>query len=283
MKRYLLYACLLLPLFSCEEIMDVHFSGDSTKNLVVEGSITTDTLSHKVVLSFTGDYFEKPEKEMATGAEVTISDGNTTFFLHEDTAGVYITDDTVYGEIGKTYTLNIMLADSRKYSATDFLNSCAIIDSISQTVNYNSDPTGSENNYGYDVLFFGREPEPSGNYYMFLLYKDNVLYSDTITEVTFSDDESINGMYIHDLPVYRIREADLQVQPALITLEMYSVNRKYYEFMMALMVETVWKGSPWDGPPANVPGNISNGGRGYFMASDVKRRSRLFRSTPRVK
>jgi len=281
MKQFLLFAFLIL-LSSCEEIMDVSFSGDSTKNLVVEGSITADTLSHKVVLSFTGDYFEKPDIDMATGAEVTISDGNTTFFLHEDTAGVYITDDTVHGEIGKTYTLNIRLADNSIFSATDYLNPCINFDSISQSSNYNSDPTGSENRYGYDVLFFGQEPEPAGNYYMFLLYKDNVLYSDTVTEVIFSDDEFINGMYLHDFPVCRIREIDLKDQPALITLEMYSVNRKYYEFMMALMIETVWKGSPWDGPPANVPGNIGNGGKGYFMASDVKRQSLIFRPTPRM-
>jgi hypothetical protein len=262
--------------------MNVSFSGNSTKNLVVEGSITTDTLSHAVVLSYTGDFFMKPAKEMASGAEVTISDGNTTFFLHEDTAGLYLTDDTVHGEIGKTYTLNITLSDSSKYSATDYLNPCTDFDSISQTFNYNNDPTGYEDAYGYDVLFYGLEPEPSGNYYVFLLYKDNVPYSDTITEVTFSDDESINGMYIHDLPVYRIPEADLKDHSALITLEMYSVNRKYYEFMSALMTETVWKGSPWDGPPANVPGNISNGGRGYFRASDVKRKSRMFFPTPRM-
>jgi hypothetical protein len=262
--------------------MDVHLTGDSLKNLVVEGSITTDTLSHKVILSYTGDFFEKPEKEMATGAKVTISDGNITYLLHEDRDGVYITDDTVHGEIGKTYTLNIVLADSSIYSASDFLNPCTDFDSISQSANYNSDPTGTENLYGYDVLFFGKEPEPAGDYYLFLVYKDNVLYSDTITEVTFSDDQFINGIYISDTKVYSIREIDLQDDPALITLEMLSVNRQYYEFMSALMLETVWKGSPWDGPPANVPGNITNGGRGYFRASDVKRRSRVFKPTPRT-
>lgn len=282
MKNYILYTCLLLPLFSCEEIMDVHLTGDSLKNLVVEGSITTDTLSHKVILSYTGDFFEKPEKEMATGAKVTISDGNITYMLHEDADGVYVTDDTVHGVIGKTYTLHIVLTDSSSYSATDFLNPCTDFDSISQSENYNSDPTGTENLYGYDVLFHGKEPEPAGDYYLFLVYKDNVLYSDTITEVTFSDDQFINGIYVTDTKVYSIREIDLQDDPALITLEMLSVNRQFYEFMTALMLETVWKGSPWDGPPANVPGNITNGGRGYFRASDVKRRSRVFTPTPRI-
>jgi hypothetical protein len=265
-------------LTSCEEVMNIKMSGDSAKNLAVEGSITTDTKSHRVVLSYTGDFFGKPGIEMATGAEVSIYDGNTTFLLHEDTTGVYITDDTVHGQIGRTYTLNIKLADSREYTASDYLNPCADFDSIAQTANYNS----YFNGYGYDVLFYGREPEPAGNYYMFLLYKDDVLYSDTITEVFFSNDDFINGLYIQNYTVYRIREIDMLEEPAFITLEMYSINRKYYEFLTALMTETIWKGSPWDGPPANIPGNISNGAKGYFMASDVKRHSKLFMWTPRM-
>ncbi len=59
---------------------------------------------------------------------------------------------------------------------------------------------------------------------------------------------------------------------------MYSISKAYYEFLSALMVETIWRGSPWDGPPANIPGNVSNGGNGFFRASDVKRKDRIFSS-----
>jgi hypothetical protein len=278
----LILTAFVLLLFSCEEIMDVNLTGDSTRNLVVEGSITTDTLSHKVMLSYSGDYFERPDIAWVTDAEVTISDGTKLFVLHEDTVGVYLTDDTVHGEIGKTYTLNIKLADNSTYTATDYLNPCSAIDSITQSDNYNSDPTGISEDYGYDVLFHGQEPEPAGNYYMFLLYKNSVLDSDTITEVSFANDDFINGLYLSDLTVYRIHESALAQGPALITLEMHAVTRKYYEFMLALMKETIWKGSPWDTPPAEIPGNISNGAKGYFRASDVNRRSRVFHPTARM-
>jgi len=46
------------------------------------------------------------------------------------------------------------------------------------------------------------------------------------------------------------------------------------------MLETVWRGTPWDGPPANVPGNINNG-QGVFRAADVKRKTRVFYAMPR--
>jgi hypothetical protein len=265
----------LLP--SCEEVMDVSFSGDKTKNLVVEGTITTDTMAHRVILSYSGDYFNTAEQEMAGDAEVTISDGDTTFLLHEETAGMYFTDTDVYGITGKTYTLNIRLKDSREFTASEYLRPCANIDSVAQSYNYNYLGSG----YGYDVLFYAQEPEPIGDCYLFLLYLDNVLYSDTITEVSFVDDEFVNGNYINDLIVYRINEVDIP-DSVHVTLEIYSLTRQYYDFMYAVMLETVWKGSPWDGPPADLPGNISNGGLGYFRASDIKRKSATFVPRPRI-
>ncbi len=268
----------LLLLVSCEEVMDVSFSGDSSKNLVVQGSITTDTTAHQVTLSLTGDFFDKPVQEMVSGAEVTITDGDTTYILTETEPGKYLTAPDVCGEVGKTYTLDIMLSDGRRYSASDHLSSCGDIDSIRQSANYNTYMFG----YGYDVLFYGQEPPQQGDNYMYFLYINNVLYSDTLSEVIFANDEFVNGNYVGEFIVYRIRESDLQGDTSLVTLEMHSITPEYYDFMNAMMLETVWKGSPWDGPPANVNGNLNNGARGYFRASEIKRRSRIFRSSPRV-
>jgi hypothetical protein len=267
-----------LALASCEEIMDISFSGDSGNNLVVEGSITTDTMQHLVLLSYTGDYFKIEDKVMATGATVSITDGTSIFPLTEKAEGAYYTAENVHGEPGKTYTLQIQLPDGRQFSASDYLSPCNPIDSITQSLNYNTYGSG----YGYDVLFYAMEPEPSGDNYMYLLYIDDTLYSDTITEVTFVDDEFVNGNYVGELPVYRIREDDIKTAARKVTLEIYSVSRSYYEFMSALMVETIWRGSPWDGPPANIPGNVSNGATGFFRASDVNRKSKMFLPLPRA-
>jgi hypothetical protein len=268
----------LMAMASCEEIMDVSFSGDSNNHLVVEGSITTDTTQHLVLLSYTGDYFKIEDKVMATGAIVSITDGNSIFPLTETADGEYYTAENVYGETGKTYTLQIQLPDGRQFSASDYLLPCNPIDSIRQSLNYNTYMSG----YGYDVLFYAQEPEPSGDNYMYLLYIDDTLYSDTITEVAFVNDEFVNGNYVGEMPVYRIREDDLKTSPRKVTLEIYSVSKSYYDFMSALMLETLWRGSPWDGPPANIPGNVSNGATGFFRASDVKRKSRMFVPLPRA-
>jgi len=262
---------------SCEEIMDVSFTGDGASNLVVEGSITTRARKHLVMLSYTGDFFNKDEKVMATGAIVTITDGSDTVRLTEEEAGMYYTRRDVYGITGKTYTLNIRLPDGRQFTASDHLSPVTEIDSIRQSQNYNS-----YSGYGYDVLFYGQESQPAGDYYMYLLYLNNTLYSDTITEVSFASDEFVNGNYISEYPVYRVREEDISKISTWVTLEMHSISKAYYDFMMAVLLETKWRGSPWDGPPANIPGNISNGAAGFFRASAVSRKSRIFMPLPRA-
>ena len=276
--RWSVLVAALFVLVSCEEIMNVDFAGDSTKNLVVDGAITTDTTQQMVVLSYTGDYFAITAQEMATGAVVNISDGTNIIPLSELKDGVYATGSTIAGKVGKKYTLNIKLPDGRKYTASDSIEACSEIDSIRQSPNYNSFMSG----YGYDVLFYGHEPQPDGNHYMYNLYIDNKLYTDTITEVNFASDEFVNGSFVRDYQVFRIREKDMTNVTSSVTLEMNSISKKYYEFLSALMVETIWRGSPWDGPPANIPGNVSNGGTGFFRASAAKRKSRTFLELPRA-
>lgn len=265
-------------LVSCEEIMNVNFAGDSTRNLVVDGSFTTDTTAHPVTLSYTGDYFAIKDQEMATGAIVYISDGTEIIPLRELKDGVYYTGPNITGKVGTKYTLHITLPDGREYSASDSIEPCPDIDSIRQSQNYNSYMSG----YGYDVLFYGHEPQPAGNHYMYNLYIDNKLYTDTITEVSFVSDEFVNGGFVRDFRVFRIREKDLENAASTVTLEMSSISKKYYDFLSALMVETVWRGTPWDGPPANIPGNVSNGATGFFRTSAVKRKSWPFLSLPRA-
>jgi hypothetical protein len=276
--RWAVLVAILFILVSCEEIMNVDFAGDSTKNLVVDGAITTDTIQHQIILSYTGDYFAISAQEMATGAIVYITEGPNIIPLRESKAGYYITDGSVAGKVGKKYTLHVKLPDGREYTASDSLEACAEIDSIRQSANYNTYMLG----YGYDVLFYGHEPQPAGNHYMYELLINNTPYTDTITEVNFASDEFVNGSFVRNYQVFRINESDLKNVTNYVTLEMYSISKKYYEFLSALMVETVWRGSPWDGPPANIPGNVSNGGTGFFRASDVKRKSRIFVQLPRA-
>jgi hypothetical protein len=285
MKYFKLF--ILVPaiaISACEDIMDVSFSGNGEKVLVVEGSITTDTTTHQVTLSRTGDYFDKGAQDMESGAQVTITNGEKTLWLTEAEPGVYRTDQDVYGEIGKKYTLNIVLEDGSLYSASETISPLPEIDSIRQSDNYyHMVPPMEWFGYGYDILYYGPEPEGVGDCYLWNLYIDDILYTDTIFETVFTDDEFVDGNYIKDFDVFFVKDEDIHADSVKVSLVMYSISEEYYEFLIGLMLETKWRGSPWDGPPANVPSNISNGAKGYFRASDVKTSTTILHKLPRMK
>lgn len=274
--RYIKIICSLgaaiLFFIGCEETMDIELSSDATKKLVVEGGITTDTTNHTITLSWSDDYFSVDKQQMATNASVSIHSGNETFILEEISPGVYQTSNDVYGKRNHSYTLHIALPNGNIYEAQETINPLPEIDSITHSENYNHFvPPMNRFGFGYDIFYYGYEPPGTGDFYMWNLYLNDILYTDTITEILFTDDEFVDGNYIRDFDVHFIREEDIKQDTNIVTLEMKSISREHYDFLVSLMLETVWKGSPWDGPPANVPSNISNNGLGYFYACDVKR------------
>jgi hypothetical protein len=262
----------MLP--ACEEQMDVKFSEEGAKKIAVEGSITTDTMSHRVVLSWSTDFFSSDSQQMVSNADLSITDGVKSFKLTEKIPGVYFTDQNVYGETDKTYTLNITLQDGSKYSASDRINSYPEIDSVlvSDTSLYMGPDRGDV--AGYAILYFGPEKPDPGDFYLWNLYINDTIFNKYYWNSTFTDDKFVNGSYIHDFMVYFIENSDLKKDTNAIVLESLSISKNYYNFLLDSNLETVWRGSPWDAPPSNISTNIVNG-TGFFNASTVKRNKLL--------
>jgi hypothetical protein len=257
-------------LSGCEEYLDVQFDNDTVAKLVVEGALTTDTTTHTVILSRSRDFFEKGEQIMETGAEITVSDGYTIYSYTEVEPGIYQTEPTAYGITGKNYTLNITLDNGSVYSASEKIVKLPEIDSIVAIPGPGFDHNAGKRTDGYYINYYGTEPEGLGHCYLWNLYIDGRLRSDSIHEQVFTDDEFVDGSYIKDFEIFFIKESELLSDTVEIEIEMFSISKAYYDYMIGLMLETVWKGSPWDGPPANAVSNISNEGLGYFRVSDRK-------------
>jgi hypothetical protein len=271
MKKILFYILIITSLFpACEEKMDVKFNEEGAKKLIVEGSITTDTMAHKVILSWSTDFFSNDSAQMVTKANVSITDGAKSFNLTEKDPGKYFTDPSVFGEVDKTYTLNITLPDGRKFSASDKINSLHVVDSVivRDTSLYMGPDKGQV--AGYAILYFGREKPTPGDYYFWNLYINDTIFNKYYWNSTFTDDKFVNGSYIHDFMIYFVENKDVKKDTNSVTLETLSISKKYYNFLADSNQETVWRGSPWDAPPSNISTNVETGA-GFFRASDVKR------------
>jgi hypothetical protein len=254
----------------CEEYLDTAIEDNQETKLVVEGCITTDTTSHSVVLSRSGDFFEKGPKKMVSDAIVTVSEGEVVHMLKETEPGIYRTEPDVYGIIGKTYNLNILLDNDSVYTASEKIVELPEIDSIVAVYKAGFNQNTGKRVYGYYINYYGFETEGLGNYYLWNLYIDNQLYSDSIQKQVFTSDDFVDGNYIKDFEMFFIAETNLPSDTVEIKIEMFSITKEYYDFLVGLLLETVWKGSPWDGPPANAVSNLSNSALGYFRASDKK-------------
>jgi hypothetical protein len=271
MKRILFYLFMAAVLLqSCEEPMDVKFNETGTKKIIVEGSITTDTMSHMIMLSWSSDFFSNDPQQMVNNADLRITDGEKIFKLNETIPGVYFTEPSVYGETDKTYTLQIKLEDGRAYTASDRLNPLPEVDSVTvrDTVLYQGPDKG--NISGYAIMYYGFEKPSPGDFYLWNLYINDTIFNKYYWNSTFTDDKFVNGSYIHDFMVYFIEDSDLKKDTNSIVLESLSITKNYYNFLVDSNQETVWRGSPWDAPPANITSNIENGA-GFFKASAVKR------------
>jgi len=265
---YLLTAASLLT--ACEEPMNVKFNEEGAKKLAVEGSITTDTMPHRVALSWSSDFFSSDPQQMVSNADIRITDGAKSFNLTETTPGVYLTEPDVYGEAGKSYTIEIKLEDGREYTAADKLYPLPVVDLVmaDDTSLYMGPEKGDVS--GYAILYFGWEKPEPGDFYLWNLYINDTIFNKYYWNSTFTDDKFVNGSYIHNFMVYFIERSDLKKDTNSIMLETLSISKNYYNFLLDSNQETVWRGSPWDAPPANISTNIVNGA-GFFKASAIKR------------
>jgi len=227
-------------------------------------------MSHIIILSSSSDFFSIDPQEMIRNADLRITDGEKSFKLAETIPGVYLTEPSVYGEIGKTYTLKIKLEDGREYSASDRIYSLPEVDSVTvrDTILYQGPDKGNVS--GYAIMYFGPEKPSPGDYYFWNLYINDSIFNKYYWNSTFTDDKFVNGSYIHDFMVYFVKNSDVPKDTNVITLETLSISKNYYNFLTDSNQETVWRGSPWDAPPANISSNVENGA-GFFKASAVNR------------
>lgn len=284
-KFYFSILAVAVLFFSCEENIDVDLDESLDPVLIVEGSITTDTTAHLVKLGWSGDYLDNSPLLNVTGAYVSISDGENIFTLAEIEEGLYATGDSVHGEYGKSYTLTIELQDGRIFTATDKINNLSEIDSITTLPIYTKadDPFIEFSGRRHVVNFNGQEIAGETNFYMWDLSVNGVLQSDTIWEKAFVDDQVVEGAYVDNFPIFEVPLDELPLDTILVNgeymitdtsyfeVEMLSISEAYYDFLVGFMLETQWRGGPLDGPPADIPTNVSEGGTGFFNASGVKR------------
>jgi len=263
---------------SCTEKIDIKLSSTNTR-CVIYGEITTDTTAHKVRITKSADYFINEPPEPISGATISITDGSSTFPLAESVSepGNYYTDSDVYGVPGNTYTLNVsnvdLLGDGNllSYTAYSELKPVSAIDDI--VIQFNSD-------YDFwEIRLWATDPAETEDYYLFKAYINGVLYSDSLNNLSITDDKFFNGNNANGSPVIRVVEEDSIKVDDIISLDICGISKDYYNFIIEAQTMTGTQVPMFSGPPANVRTNINNGALGYFAAYSINTISRKVRGS----
>lgn len=257
---------------ACEEEISLDLKSDISR-LVVDGFITTDTMAHRVRLTTSGGYFDNKPMAGVSGAVVSLSDGVETIILAEsDTSpGDYFTPDDYYGKQNHLYKLaitNVAVGNKGRdevYTAESFLNPIVKMDSI--TVDY------LKIWKMWRVLMYGRDPKNEKNHYWFRLKINDWWYSTEYRFTSYADDTYFDGNYAEGVWLFGLNaEEEVDLKPGdRLMVECWMVDEPFYNFINGAYQETEYKSPIFSGPPANVPGNISNGALGIFAACSIHR------------
>ena len=265
--------------------------------LVVEGSITTDTLPYSVRLTYSGPIVSSeaiPEQYLEKDARVTISDdlGSSTPLVYKND-GIYETTNPLYiGKVGRSYSVTVELKNGKKYSSVpekikapvpiskinvDFVSRFDINWPSYMNVSVNAqDPAGEENYYRWTFYsWVMRQSRGVGCGFGCIMYE--YCYQKYIeTEVHLLSDASINGNEIKNQTIGRCY-IYTYANP-LIDVAQISLTREAYQFWKRYQEQLTRTGSILDPLPASIKGNVydaanpSDFALGYFSASSITRK-----------
>ncbi|MBI5009835.1 MAG: DUF4249 domain-containing protein [Bacteroidia bacterium] len=268
-KKILPVLLLLAFVLSCTERIDLPLDESNVK-LVVEGTITTNTSVHTIYLTETTNYYYNQKSPAVTGADISITDGETIISLNETSPGVYQTLPDFKGVEGMTYTLNIRLLKPlgvfSEYSASSVMKPVSNLDSVATRF---FEEFGEQGLWEVSCWF---QDEPTTDFYRFDIYRNSKLITHKLEKWLVTDDKFFNGNYVKGgVVTYLDQNSDNEKLKSGDTLvvEMSAISREYYNYIQDAQTELRGSNPLFSGPGANVRGNINNGAIGFFAAYPV--------------
>jgi hypothetical protein len=250
----LLFIFQIVTLFSCAKATDASDLDFKYKDfIVVDGTITTQKKEHEVVLYHSLKFGGSDSAQMVSGATVTISNTDTIVTLIEKNAGHYFTSPDFKGVVNKDYNLDIILPDGKTLNASCHLYPSLIVDKITAI----SQPDN------YSIWLKAHSEKGKGSSCFMNLYVNDSLITKKV------EDKEFYAKGVIDDEIFNVSANLLKKDTCWIGVEINSIPYQMYNYVNDIKNETIWSIEPFRTYPANVRTNISEGGLGFFLASDV--------------
>jgi len=276
------------------------FIPEPTENqdiLVVEGLITDQPGQNTIKVSTSMPLGVRNIPQPLAGCIVDLSDdlGNT-FSLSEKETGIYITDPSFQGVVGRSYTLHLKTSETHHnlsyQSFPVIMRAVPPIDSLYyDKIILSRASDGFPNGEGCQIYLDTHDPDNICRFYRweyietwkFILpyYVQNRICweSGNSDKITIKNTTSLSADRVDRLPINLVtNKSDRLIIKYSILVNQYSLNEKEYEYWEKLQNVLEQVGSLYDLTPASIPSNIScvekpaENVLGYFSVSSVKSR-----------
>ncbi|MCX6256680.1 MAG: DUF4249 family protein [Bacteroidia bacterium] len=128
----------------------------------------------------------------------------------------------------------------------------------------------------WEINVYAQDP-PTTDYYVFKVWKNDTLLSDSLDNLFITDDQLFNGHYTNGISSQFLNQSnpdEVVRNGDKITFELNSVSKGYLYFINDFLTSAGPSIPFFSGPPANVPTNMNNDAIGYFSAYSVYKISR---------
>ena len=249
---------------SCEEKIDWQLETENINTIVVDGVITNEVKYQQIRL--TKPFKSQNDQPIAvSGASVKILVDNiqVQFIESPENPGYYLSEIRAAASIDKTYKLKIQVED-QEYIAEAYM--IPVIPSGPPTWVFDS-------NKGLYTISW---PASQYSQYEQAMYEADISWSHLLDSVYADSVSTAKLMYYTfntiDVSYVIFPQDKEEVYFPLYSkavVKKYSLTDEYASFLRALLAETEWQGSLFEDARGNLPGNISNGGLGYFGVCSV--------------
>jgi len=267
---------MVFAIAGCEKEVILDLADKTGAYIIVEANITDDGTRQWVRLSYSSSYYDTGRGLPVRGARVSINNGVNDFLFIEnltDSLGGYYFSDRISNNLReRDLELNI-IHNEQNYFARSSWRPLPVIDSVTMRINAFSQ-LGFRPDTLYDIVIHFEELTTPEDHYLFNLY-----VNDTLLTVRPRDKGLVSDINLTDYVSFAVQNINRNrlIQGDAITLEMRSISKENFEFYNVFFFQTDLSGNPFAGaPPANIPTNLSQGARGFFQVSAVKRKTIIY-------
>lgn len=264
MKNYIIIFSAALILMSCfRDRIEVDLN-DENQKIVITAWITDLNEPQFVSVSRTVNYLGDPEDDFVTNAIVVLSVDDESYLLAGGHNGRYYLSEEWEAQLSKSYTLEVEV-DGERYSASHVMRPCPAIEAA--RLEYVDKQEDGDTLRGYETVFSFQETEGEGDAYYVIDYLQGTTIGDSLRNGGFANDQFVDGEYFDDIRAGEDERLYQSGETAVI--ELYSIGEESANYLSDIESE-IFRGGPFDPPPANVRTNFSGGALGYFIISGAQ-------------